>query len=98
TTKSTLSLHDALPIYLSHAEEGGRAFAFFAWLPLFFSAPFVLYLARLHQPPSSVQTPNSRCLHVQNENPLGPCPGSGDLCQDKRSEEHTSELQSRFDL
>lgn len=49
-------------------------------VPLFFPARFAVYLRGSIELPSSLQTPNSRCLHVQNEDYLGPCPGSGYVC------------------
>src|SRR5207249_11107132 len=84
STLSTLSLHDALPI--------SRLQTLFA-LP----RPFLIATARLSlpiKPASSTASGRQKLRAIA----LFWCSMASDITAALRSEEHTSELQSRFDL
>src|SRR5699024_12574570 len=90
----TLSLHDALPISLiaiSHCSNH---------LPSFYSRKITGSAFTQCLPPQpiiSIYIDESRYSHATNGVALGGRP-RGEPCTVRRSEEHTSELQSRFDL
>src|SRR5207249_10456631 len=77
----TLSLHDALPIYVDHHTVGSFEF------PVDLAAARALYAARLFQRGRRAL----EVVHVEADVVEA-------LDRGRRSEEHTSELQSRFDL
>src|SRR5207249_11994230 len=92
-----LSLHDALPIYI------------FAALSLVWavSAPAFVFLRAARQEQSrklsalAASRLGASAVDMTNEVirvPRASVELIGDLAQEERSEEHTSELQSRFDL
>src|SRR5699024_12784689 len=90
-----LSLHDALPISLCFPHGGGAAIAFIIALIILFCEVLLKYF----------------CIHFVERRPAQPWrrgflvrgPAAAPLARARtftgpRSEEHTSELQSRFDL
>src|SRR5438105_12095329 len=80
----TRSLHDALPIYGSSTS---------AWLP---PTPWMMPLLKWAPALWSLSTVSARSA-TSTAKRFQP-PGSGFLPSGSRSEEHTSELQSRVDL
>src|SRR5206468_5772202 len=93
---STLSLHDALPIS-TPTSDGGTTKAKVLVAALIASLAFVLQLA-LASPGSAstgVLCPQTGMETVSTNRPDNP-PGA--IVHMSRSEEHTSELQSRSDL
>src|SRR5207249_12202340 len=88
-----LSLHDALPI-LRRCERGaaclGRAVPRQARV-------LVAYVCRARVPAADPARDAARAASLPRRSEA-PHPVSGDPPDDGRSEEHTSELQSRFDL
>src|SRR5699024_12726296 len=97
TAPSTLSLHDALPISSARPEPSSSRLSFTAVsavsrltsLCLILSAPFQ-YLVRGREQRVHLLRRAYRYAHPVREHAA--------QVADERSEEHTSELQSRFDL
>src|SRR5699024_12080865 len=81
---STLSLHDALPIYAGHLPRSHDTYQFLD--------PLALNQHQHHQKFPESHHKKQMTYDVYQMNQMGKC-GLND-----RSEEHTSELQSRFDI
>src|SRR5690606_39457114 len=94
TTKTyTLSLHDALPISIS--QKCGIAGGVMIYTG--FDANRNGVLDETEYSPSTAQSPNPQIL-CNGQPAESPDLGIGGLCRRWRSEEHTSELQSRENL
>src|SRR5437868_8664613 len=84
TASYTLSLHDALPIFLIDLQDVGARFYTFA-------STVSLCMAAAADADLPV-------ILLDRPNPIGSTVEGPSLQAPFRSEEHTSELQSRFDL
>src|SRR5699024_12144240 len=95
---STLSLHDALPISRSHGSLLSPAgvclpeMALPSGLP--YRKPHLSFRMRPYIPENRSSSPCA-AGSCSGSDPLSAVPGTSIACA--RSEEHTSELQSRFD-
>src|SRR5699024_11599468 len=90
----TLSLHDALPIFVFNAIKGNtkNSQSLFAGVTNW----NVQYEASIQSADNHTYFPvtNAQAANI----PLGTCVSVGYGGNNSRSEEHTSELQSRFDI